>query len=229
MTVTGREYILVLNAGSSSLKFKIFDRSLTARLSGAVSNIGLADASMQIGGAAVSGEFSSHKGAIRAVLGAIEAQGYAARELLTVGHRVVHGGALLTEPAIVTADILAKIRDCAELAPLHNPHNLAGIEAVAELCPEIEQVACFDTAFHATNSDLAVTYALPHAVREEGNRRFGFHGLSFEAITARLPELSAGPLPNGYWRCILATGRAFAPLKTANPSQQAWVTRPLTA
>jgi acetate kinase len=117
------------------------------------------------------------------------------------GHRVVHGGADFTAPVRVDAAVLAALDALVPLAPLHQPHNLAAIRAVSAAAPDLPQVACFDTAFHATIPAVAQAFALPRTLAAEGIRRYGFHGLSYEAIAARLPEV-LGPRADG--RVIVA-------------------------
>jgi acetate kinase len=107
---------------------------------------------------------------------------------LGVGHRVVHGGSLFAGPTIVTREILEELYDLTPLAPLHQPHNLAAIEAVFERLPDVPQVACFDTSFHRTHSELADLIPLPRDIRKAGVQRYGFHGLSYEYIASVLPE-----------------------------------------
>ena len=131
----------------------------------------------------------------------------------------MHGGAALTEPARVTPAVRAEIEAAAALAPLHNPANLAGIDALAALAPDLAQVASFDTAFHATNPAVATAHALPDRPETAGLRRYGFHGISYAGVVARLPALSAAPLPrrllalhlgNGASLCAILDGRSVA-------------------
>jgi acetate kinase len=138
--------------------------------------------------------------------------------LRAAGHRVVHGGRHLTAPALVTETVLAEIAAAAALAPLHNPHNLAAIRALRQRAPDLPQVACFDTAFHASNPEVALRYALPAAEEARGLRRYGFHGISYASLTRRLPAL-LGALPdrvlalhlgNGASLCAILKGRSVA-------------------
>jgi acetate kinase len=110
-----------------------------------------------------------------------------ARHLAALGHRVVHGGLRYSRPARVTPELLAELEALVPLAPLHEPHNLAPIRMAQRLNPDLPQVACFDTAFHRTAPDVAQAFALPYALYEEGVRRYGFHGLSYEYIASVLP------------------------------------------
>ncbi len=191
------KFLLVLNAGSSSVKFSVFEAeaALTLRWRGQIEGFGaapsfevLADGksivqrACQLG----SGE-SAHKAAFTVLFdwlfGVIDES-----SLIAAGHRVVHGGGVFIEPAFITAETLAGIEALTPLAPLHQPHNVAGIRAVAELLPSLAQVACFDTAFHRTLPAPAYTLALPQPIREAGVRRYGFHGLSYENVACVLPQ-----------------------------------------
>jgi acetate kinase len=128
--------------------------------------------------------------------------------LTAVAHRVVHGGAELTATCRVTPDVLRQIAACVPLAPLHNPANLVGIKAIAAQAPHLPQYAAFDTAFHATNPEIAMTYALPRAERDRGLRRYGFHGISYAAIVRTLRD--RGPLPDRLLACHLGNGCSLA-------------------
>jgi acetate kinase len=210
--------ILVLNAGSSSIKFALFDGALGERHRGIAAGIG-GDARLVIDGRARTLALPDHRAALTAVLEALAALGVQVKRLRAAGHRVVHGGAALTRPVRITAETLAAIRACVPLAPLHNPHNLAAIEALAEIAPGLPQFASFDTAFHASNPEVAVRYAIPRAEEARGIRRYGFHGLSYSSLVARLPEISGAPLPrrllafhlgNGASACAILEGRSVA-------------------
>jgi acetate kinase len=121
-----------------------------------------------------------------------------ARRLAALGHRVVHGGMRHSKPARVTPELLAELEALVPLAPLYEPHNLAPIRTAMEINPELPQVACFDTAFHRTTPEIEQAFALPYTMYEEGIRRYGFHGLSYEYIAsvmpARAPEIAAGQI-----------------------------------
>lgn len=195
--------LLVVNAGSSSLKLAAYDAGLHEVAQARAERIGT-------GGAA------DHFQALRAGLAEM---GLAAPDLRAAAHRVVHGGAELTAPCRVTKAVEAKIESCAALAPLHNPANLMGIRALCSLAPDLPQYASFDTAFHATNPVVAVTYALPLAERQRGLRRYGFHGLSYAAIVRKLREISPHGLPdrvlvfhlgNGASACAILRGQSVA-------------------
>lgn len=223
-----REPVLVLNAGSSSIKFSIFetlkDRSLVAALQGEVEGIGtvprleVADSrGALLANMPVSG--STHA----AALGALEQwfSGHVGGKATFegIGHRVVHGGAAYAEPVLIDAKVIAALEDLVPLAPLHQPHALAAIRAVAATAPNVRQVACFDTAFHFTAPKRAQMFALPRDLTEKGIRRYGFHGLSYEYIASRLPEIAprcAGGkvviahLGNGASMCAIDAGRSIA-------------------
>lgn len=194
--------LLVVNSGSSSVKLAVFDGTdLYAQAQ--VEAIG-------------SGGPADHAAAL--ALG-LERLAVPAARLHAGAHRVVHGGARLTQTCRITPEIEAEVNACAGLAPLHNPPALAGIRALARLRPEMPQYAAFDTAFHATNPEVATAYALPLAERSRGLRRFGFHGLSYSAIVRKLQETGYNSLPkrllsfhlgNGASACAILEGRSVA-------------------
>ena len=220
--------ILVINAGSSSIKFSIFDGgaggALSASAHGQVEGIGtaphlevsdaqgrkLADQRLAAGGhdgaiAAIHDWYASHVGGEAAFAG--------------VGHRIVHGGVAYVEPVLIDARVLADLAALTPLAPLHQPHNLAAVRAVAAAAPEVPQVACFDTAFHHGEPALAQAFALPRALAAKGVRRYGFHGLSYEYIVSALPavapelvgrKLVVAHLGNGASMCAIDDGRSVA-------------------
>jgi acetate kinase len=230
--------ILVVNAGSSSLKFSLF------RL-GAADDLQLA-AHGQIDGIGIRPHLAAKDGAgnnlvehdlaiteAREVKDAIALTGawlraqFPHEPLLAVGHRVVHGGAEYSRPVLVDDTVFTTLEHLIPLAPLHLPHNLAAIRAVRENQPQLPQVACFDTAFHRTHPQLADLYALPWEYYEAGVRRYGFHGLSYEYIAAALPQVAPGiangrvivaHLGNGASLCALRAGKSqdstmgFSPL-----------------
>jgi acetate kinase len=211
--------ILVLNAGSSSLKVAVFAPDLTEVARAVVAEIGSPRATLRCDGAETPLEASDHLAALQVVLAALTAKGLALSAITHAAHRVVHGGAKLTAPRRIGPMVLAAIEACIPLAPLHNPANLAGIRAMAALLPDIPQTASFDTAFHRTNPALATTYAIPQADRDRGIRRYGFHGTSYASLTARLPALTGLPLPqrllafhlgNGASLCAIRDGQSIA-------------------
>lgn len=179
--------VLVLNTGSSSVKYRLVDGD-RKQASGMVERIGEP-------GSAVAG----HEEALKVVAAELAAGGFGldSPELTAIGHRVVHGGTTFTEPTLITEEVVRKIEELIPLAPLHNPANLAGIEVARRLRPDLPQVAVFDTAFHATISPAAATYAIDRETAERLRiRRYGFHGTS-HAYVSREAALAVGrPLGN---------------------------------
>ena len=194
------DYILVLNAGSSSLKFCIYRRSgsspwaLEAR--GQIEGIGTAPQLSAKDGAGaglveqkLDAEVCDGRSAIDSLAGWIRSR-YQGSRVIAVGHRVVHGGPRYAQPTLVTPRVLEDLRELVPLAPLHQPHNLAAIEAVLERLPNVPQVACFDTAFHRGQAPVAEVVPLPRELCRGGVQRYGFHGLSYEFIASVLPEIA---------------------------------------
>jgi acetate kinase len=222
--------ILTLNAGSSSLKFAAFgvvaggEPDLLA--SGQIEGIG---ATAKGAVKTASGETAElgfgqlharvdHDAAMGAILDWLQKAG-ADSSIAAVGHRIVHGGPNYAEPVLIDNATLTKLKALIPLAPLHQPHNIAGIEAAMKAFPSIPQVACFDTAFHRAHPFIHDTYALPRAYYDEGVRRYGFHGLSYEFITKKLrtiaPQIARDDviiahLGNGASMCAVHDGRAVA-------------------
>lgn len=221
--------LAVLNAGSSSLKFSIVrlrDGRLEPTLSGQIEGLFTSPHFVlrEASGAVLDerswgqGVRLGHDDALAHLLAVLEAR-LAGEPLLGVGHRVVHGGAHLAEPVRIDATLLAELRTLEPLAPLHQPHALAPIAALLARSPALPQVACFDTAFHRTNPDLAQRFGLPHALHEEGIRRYGFHGLSYEYIASVLPSIDptaatgrtiVAHLGNGASLCAMHGARSLA-------------------
>lgn len=205
--------ILAVNAGSSSVKAALFDRSLREVLRGAVTEIGGAGR-LRLGNRDEPAQAPDHAAALSLLLVAFDAQGHPTAGLAAAAHRVVHGGEALTAPTRLTPEALRAIEACVPLAPLHNPANLAGIRALSRLAPSLPQFASFDTAFHATNPPVATTYALPRDLRDRGLRRYGFHGLSYASLAERLRPLPrrllALHLGNGASLCAILDGRSVA-------------------
>ncbi|WP_019939550.1 acetate/propionate family kinase [Bordetella sp. FB-8] len=198
--------ILVLNAGSSSIKFALFPGdAYPARQAliceGEIENIGhvlhfIARDGTGATLAANQPRGTSHEDALAALLGWLGVR-FERYRLIAAGHRVVHGGASYTGPVRIDARVIAALRALIPLAPLHQPHHLAAIDALSKLHPELVQIACFDTAFHRTQSDLATAFALPRALTAEGVRRYGFHGLSYEYIADALPGIMGAATADG--------------------------------
>ena len=190
--------LLVVNAGSSSIKFSVYgitDGSdpLTLRYRGEVEGLGARPRftarganSESLAVEALSGD-THHDAALRTILDWIEARA-AGAEIVAAGHRVVHGGTRYASPVAIIPTVLSELEALVPLAPLHQPHNLAAIRALAALKPGLRQVACFDTAFHTTQPRVAQTFALPYALSEAGVKRYGFHGLSYEYVATVLGE-----------------------------------------
>lgn len=204
--------ILVVNAGSSSLKFSLFRAGaadvLQQDVRGQIDGVGSRPRLVvkdRSGSTMVERDFAvagarEVKDAI-ALVGTWLREQFEGESLLAVGHRVVHGGTEYSRPMLVNATVFSALEKLIPLAPLHQPHNLAAIQAVRETQPEIPQVACFDTAFHRSHPQLADIYALPWEYYQAGVRRYGFHGLSYEYIAATLPQ-AAPEIANG--RVIVA-------------------------
>ncbi|MDX1656405.1 MAG: acetate/propionate family kinase [Candidatus Competibacteraceae bacterium] len=186
--------ILVLNAGSSSLKFSLYrlGAALHPVYHGQVEGIGTSPHLLvQEGQRLVAEERWQEGGHDRALARLLDWLDRTDRlTLRAVGHRVVHGGTALDKPVVVDDQVLAKLESLVPLAPLHQPHNLAGIRAVRASAPQLPQVACFDTAFHRRHPREADLFALPWTFYEQGIRRYGFHGLSYEAIARALPRVA---------------------------------------
>ncbi|WP_210529190.1 acetate/propionate family kinase [Rubellimicrobium arenae] len=208
--------ILVVNAGSSSVKVVLFDMELREVLQGAVTEIG-ALGQLTLGPWRQPVQAADHAAALSLLLAVLRAQDHPPEGLRAAAHRIVHGGAALTAPCRLDAATLAAIEACVPLAPLHNPGNLAGIRALQALAPDLPQFASFDTAFHATVPEVESTYALPADLRAEGLRRYGFHGLSYSSLASSLAEqgqlprrLLAFHLGNGASACAILDGRSVA-------------------
>jgi acetate kinase len=195
--------LLIVNAGSSSLKLKVYDGEREVAKA-SVSEIGA----------------DGHRAALAQALG--EA-GVPLRQLTAAAHRVVHGGAQLTATCRVTPDVIDAISACVPLAPLHNPANLVGIQAVAALAPGLPQYAAFDTAFHATNPEVATAYALPRVERDRGLRRYGFHGISYAALVRVLR--GQGNLPERLLACHLGNGASLCAIVNGVRLRRQWATR----
>ncbi len=207
-----RSGILVFNAGSSSIKFALFDAALHRRMSGLADEIG-GEGRLHIGDTETPSRFADHGAALKAVLGALAGQDIRMDNLAGAAHRVVHGGRALAAPCRLTPEAIAGIEACVPLAPLHNPHNLTLIRAVADIAPGLPQYASFDTAFHATNPEVALRYAIPQTEDDKGIRRYGFHGISFSGIVRQLPEISGRPLPKRLLALHLGNGASLCAIR----------------
>ena len=223
------EAILVLNAGSSSLKFSVFrsgSAELELSLRGQAEGLTTAArfTAQDASGKSLServwkeGEPLGQEGAVSHLVEFLRGN-LGEHRLVAVGHRVVHGGLQFSEPVRVTADVIRALEKLVPLAPLHQPHNLAPIRFVLERLPSLPQVACFDTAFHRAQPELAQAFALPEEITGRGVRRYGFHGLSYEYIASAMPAVDAraaagkvvvAHLGNGASMCAIQRGRSVA-------------------
>ena len=225
-----RRHVVTLNAGSSSIKFALYvaeDGEASplalglAEMTGEERRIKVRDNSgatlyddvwSQTDGAAF------HEEALRRIL-SWQDEAFPSANIDAVGHRVVHGGVHYDAPVIITGEVIDRLEKLVPLAPLHEPHNIAGIKAAREAWPESIQVACFDTAFHRSHPFVNDVFALPRQYYAEGVRRYGFHGLSYEYVSTRLREVSpshakgrvvVAHLGNGASMCAIQNGRSVA-------------------
>jgi acetate kinase len=223
-------HVVTLNAGSSSIKFGLFANEVgLPRLvaAGQVDGIG---ADMWFTARDQKSEVSTkrdlvdspradgHRAAIDIILDWIS-KSFPDARVVAIGHRVVHGGSDFSGPVLVTPDVFARLEKLSPLAPLHQPHNLAGIAAATAAFPSVPQVACFDTAFHCGHAFAFDTFALPRRYYENGVRRYGFHGLSYDYIVRRMREIApleaagrmiVAHLGNGASMCAIENGRSVA-------------------
>ncbi len=197
--------ILVLNCGSSSIKYKLFEmESKEVIAQGGIEKIGMKGSFLKAtlpddSKLMLEGEVLEHRAGIEYILGVLLSEKYGCikslDEIEAVGHRVVHGGEYFNESVLIDDEVIQSLIECIELAPLHNPPNLKGIYAIQELMPETPQVAVFDTAFHQTMPDHAYMYGIPHSLYEKyGIRRYGFHGTSHRYVSQRVCEFLGVPL-----------------------------------
>jgi len=224
------KYLLVINAGSSSIKFAIYQVVILSTLrvdaTGQIEGIGnhsrfmVRDAQGNILSNCLlsTEEVNNHADAI-IIIRSWLLEYIRGGTLLAVGHRVVHGGQQYFTPILIDEKVLIDLENLIPLAPLHQPHNLAAIRALQEIMPTLPQVACFDTALHRTQPDIAQLFALPRGITDAGVRRYGFHGLSYEYIVSVLPDLDASlvkariivaHLGNGASLCAIQNGRSVA-------------------
>ena len=220
-------YALILNAGSSSVKFCVYRRPVSEhwRLEarGQIEGIGtspkLSAKDAQNGILAeirLDDWVSDGRAALDALASWLRSK-YSGARVVGVGHRVVHGGARYAQPVVVTPQVLAELYELVPLAPLHQPHNLAAIDTIFERMPDVPQVACFDTSFHYCQSRVAKVIPLPSDIRKSGLQRYGFHGLSYEYISSVLPEVApeiakgrviVAHLGSGASLCALKNGKS---------------------
>jgi len=221
--------ILILNAGSSSLKFAVFaaDDPPQPLLRGQIDGLsnGPCFRAVDTAGTLIdeqswgSGSRLHHSGAVGFVFDWMRAGALSSTRVVAVGHRVVHGGDRFDQPVLIDERVLAQLEEMIPLAPLHQPHGLAAIEEVSRSARGVPQVACFDTAFHRTQPAVAQAVAIPRAYSQRGIRRYGFHGLSYEYIASTLPGIdraaaagrtNVAHLGNGASLCAMQAGRSVA-------------------
>lgn len=216
--------ILVLNCGSSSVKYKLIEIKANEVLAeGGIEKIGLPDAFIKFKyeGKKIQQDLdiSDHVGAIKSILDNLTGKQYGCirdfNEIDAVGHRVVHGGEKFNKSVLIDDDVIAKVKECYSIAPLHNPVNMAGIEAINEVLPNVPQVAVFDTAFHQTMPPKAYMYALPYKYYIIDHvRRYGFHGTSHRYVTQRVCEfLGVKPEGKKIITCHIGNGGSITAVK----------------
>jgi acetate kinase len=217
--------VLVLNCGSSSIKYQLFsmtDRSVIAK--GGIEKLGMKGSFMkhvrQDGQVVVfEGEIMDHKIGVEYILGVLTSEKHGClkslQELDAIGHRVVHGGEHFNASVLLTEEVIAEVTKCIDIAPLHNPPNLKGIRAMEELIPGIPQVGVFDTAFHQTMEPKAYMYGIPYTLyKKYGIRRYGFHGTSHRYVTKRVCEiLGVDYQTQKIISCHLGNGASVAAIK----------------
>lgn len=216
--------ILVLNCGSSSVKYKLIEIKANKVLAeGGIEKIGLPDAfiKFKFGNEKIQQDLdiNDHVGAIKSILDNLTSKEYGCikdfKEIDAVGHRVVHGGEKFNKSVLINDEVIAKIKECYGIAPLHNPVNMAGIDAINEVLPEVPQVGVFDTAFHQTMPAKSYMYALPYKYYEEdGVRRYGFHGTSHRYVSQRVCEfLGVEPKGKKIITCHVGNGGSITAVK----------------
>ena len=216
--------ILVLNCGSSSVKYKLIEIKANKVLAEVgIEKIGLPDAfiKFKFGNEKIQQDLdiNDHVGAIKSILDNLTSKEYGCikdfKEIDAVGHRVVHGGEKFNKSVLINDEVIAKIKECYGIAPLHNPVNMAGIDAINEVLPEVPQVGVFDTAFHQTMPAKSYMYALPYKYYEEdGVRRYGFHGTSHRYVSQRVCEfLGVEPKGKKIITCHVGNGGSITAVK----------------
>ena len=216
--------ILVLNCGSSSVKYKLIEIKANKVLAeGGIEKIGLPDAfiKFKFGNEKIQQDLdiNDHVGAIKSILDNLTSKEYGCikdfKEIDAVGHRVVHGGEKFNKSVLINDEVIAKIKECYGIAPLHNPVNMAGIDAINEVLPEVPQVGVFDTAFHQTMPAKSYMYALPYKYyAEDGVRRYGFQGTSHRYVSQRVCEfLGVEPKGKKIITCHVGNGGSITAVK----------------
>jgi acetate kinase len=220
--------ILVVNAGSSSIKFSLFELGTDPKVlvNGKVEEIGTKSVFSAEKEKAELPEIKTHKDAMQHILNWLNKRGQG--KLAAAAHRVLHGGEVFCAPVVITPDAIEKMKTLIPLGPLHQPHNIVAIEILASLMPDLPQVACFDTAFHSVREPLFSHYAVPDALTEKGLKSYGFHGLSYEWIARVLekdhPALFKGKvvvahLGNGSSLCAIKNGKCVDTTMGLTPLQ----------
>ncbi|MFA5413406.1 MAG: acetate kinase [Patescibacteria group bacterium] len=214
------KYILVINSGSATLKFKLFEsKSLKSVASGIVERIGLAGSFLEFKISKrelkINHAVHNHEEAFKLVLNQLSKISNLKSEIYLVGHRVVHGGEEFTKPTLVTPETLKKLAKYDKLSPLHNPANLMGIRACQKLLPGAKNVAVFDTGFYKTLPDYAYTYAIPiDFYKKHGIRRYGFHGISHEYVANEAARILKKPLAKlNLITCHLGSGASITAIR----------------
>jgi acetate kinase len=214
--------VIAINAGSSSLKFQLFEMPNEEVItSGIVERIGIKDSTFTI---SVNGEkikettdIPNHDLAVKMLLDKLTTLGIiqSLAEIEGIGHRVVHGGEIFTDSALITDQVLEQIEELSELAPLHNPANITGIKAFKQVLPDVPAVAVFDTAFHQTMPEKSFLYSLPYEYYEKyGIRKYGFHGTSHKYVSIRAAEMLGRPLSQiRLISCHLGNGASIAAIE----------------
>lgn len=216
--------ILVLNCGSSSVKYKLIEIKANKVLAeGGIEKIGLPDAfiKFKFGNEKIQQDLdiNDHVGAIKSILDNLTSKEFGCikdfKEIDAVGHRVVHGGEKFNKSVLINDEVIAKIKECYGIAPLHNPVNMAGIDAINEVLPEVPQVGVFDTAFHQTMPAKSYMYALPYKYyAEDGVRRYGFHGTSHRYVSQRVCDfLGVEPKGKKIITCHVGNGGSISAVK----------------
>jgi acetate kinase len=213
--------LLTINAGSSSLKFAVYEVGQSepvAGLRGQIAGIGQGKTRLELNDPAVAANWpfdadkiGTHQAALRLLVDNLGLQ-QRPQDWLGIGHRIVHGGTIFTRPVVLKAEHITALDGLIPLAPLHQPHNVGAIKALRDLLPQMPQVGCFDTAFHAGNPERVARFALPEAYWQQGIRRYGFHGLSYEAILTRLRH-ERGTIPSRLIVAHLGNGASMAAIR----------------
>ena len=222
--------ILVLNCGSSSIKYKLFDMSNSGNVvaQGGIEKIGLDGSFLKLSldsgeKATIEKNIPEHTVGVEFILETLTKGDYSCisslDEIKAVGHRVVHGGEEFNKSVVITDAVIEQVEACADLAPLHNPANLKGVATIKNLLPEVPQVAVFDTAFHQTMPDYAYMYALPYEYYTKyAVRRYGFHGTSHRYVTKRAIEmLDLDPKTSKIITCHIGNGGSITAVCGGNP------------